>query len=108
VKEEQMSHETQRSIVQWADETFGRSNGRALVRRMLKEWHEFELALVDEVTEAEAAKELIDVHVCMVRWLSDLGIDFQAELDAKMAVNRKRKWRSNGDGTGHHVPEVEA
>ena len=33
------------------------------------------------------------------------GIDLQAVIDAKMAVNRERRWVLKGNGTGQHVRE---
>lgn len=32
-----------------------------------------------------------------------LGSNLQAEIDRKMAINRKRKWVLRGDGTGQHA-----
>lgn len=32
-----------------------------------------------------------------------LEVDVQAEIDAKMAVNRARVWKLDGSGHGHHV-----
>jgi hypothetical protein len=30
-------------------------------------------------------------------------MDLNEQVDAKMAVNRARKWKATGDGTGGHV-----
>jgi hypothetical protein len=40
--------------------------------------------------------------------LDELGCEPWAVVEAKMAVNRKRVWRKQGDGTAYHVREKEA
>ncbi len=55
-----------------------------------------------EKIPGEAADVAIVLHgLCHMR-----GIDLQAEVDKKMAVNRARKWRALGDGTGYHIKET--
>ncbi len=96
--------ETQESICRWADETFGEVDADTALVRMGNELDELLDDLLDR-KDYDAAKEFIDVFVTGVRWLRCLGIDFQDALDAKMAINRARRWKSNGDGTGQHIPE---
>lgn len=49
--------------------------------------------------------EAADVEI-VLRGLAQLhGFDLQAEVDKKMAINRARRWKANGDGTGYHVKE---
>ena len=49
--------------------------------------------------------EMADVQVVLWAMAHRRGADLQAEVDAKMAVNRAREWVSRGDGTGWHVKE---
>jgi hypothetical protein len=42
-----------------------------------------------------------DLHLCM--W--ELGAPVEDVIDAKMAVNRLRLWKSDGTGHGYHVRE---
>ncbi len=97
--------ETQASIVKWADETFGPiADEETAAKRMFDEVFEMEDDYFEDQYD-KVAKEFIDVFVTGVRFLAMKGIDFQEALDAKMAINRARKWRSNGDGTGQHIKE---
>lgn len=47
--------------------------------------------------------ELADVYVTVATAAMRLGIDLQAEVDRKMAINRGRSWKCFGDGTGQHL-----
>ena len=35
-------------------------------------------------------------------WCEVSGFDLNAAVEAKMAINRQRKWKLSGDGTGQH------
>jgi NTP pyrophosphatase (non-canonical NTP hydrolase) len=98
------SHEeTQGSITQWADESFGlvTSRARAAVRA-----NEEMAELLKAITSNEfgkAAEEIADVVICLSRLASVLGVDMQSAVDAKMSKNRARKWVPDGTGHGYHV-----
>lgn len=98
-------HETQQSIGAWQVETFGRFNDNvAAFDRSDEEWWE----LVDAVASGdinEIGREMADVMIVLMGWADQLGIDLQAEIDAKMQINRSRRWATNGDGTGQHIKE---
>lgn len=49
-----------------------------------------------------AAKQIVMI---MHHFANALGCDLREAIDLKMSINRKRKWRPNGDGTGFHTHE---
>jgi NTP pyrophosphatase (non-canonical NTP hydrolase) len=51
---------------------------------------------------AKLAEELADVLICLYRVAEKLGVDIHAEVDRKMATNRRRKWKLDGSGCGYH------
>lgn len=101
-----MTHETQNSIVLWADSTFGSCDVDAASRRALQEISELEIELEGYPEQSKrVAGEMADVVITLYRLATCLGFDLHDEIDRKMVVNRERKWTSNGDGTGQHVKE---
>ncbi len=95
--------ETSRSILAWGDETFGTvADPGALVRRAEIELCELAVA-VEAGDRDEAGREAADVAILLHRLMGLFGKDLDAEIDAKMSINRSRQWRSAGDGTGGHV-----
>jgi hypothetical protein len=127
-----LSHETQESIGRWAVESFGGEMGltpRHCIR-LLEEVMELCLAAgasldeIDVAVVAQARKccqrlnrsgrspepakvpcEMADCAIVLDTLAHRAGIDLQAEKDAKMKINRSRKWKSMGDGTGYHIRE---
>jgi NTP pyrophosphatase (non-canonical NTP hydrolase) len=98
-----MAHETSNTIRDWGDETFGKvSDLSALVARARGELDELDQAIAANDT-AEIGREAADVVILLHRLVALAGMDLAAEVDAKMAVNRARKWKPAGDGTGGHV-----
>jgi NTP pyrophosphatase (non-canonical NTP hydrolase) len=98
-----MPAETSHTIREWGDVTFGEARDlTALVTRARGELDELEHALRAN-DHAEAGREAADVTILLHRLVSLLGSDLAAEVDAKMQVNRARKWKAAGDGTGCHV-----
>lgn len=55
-----------------------------------------------EKIPAEAA----DTSIVLMGLAELVGFDLQAQIDKKMSVNRSRKWKANGDGTGYHIRET--
>ena len=47
------------------------------------------------------AEEAADVMIMLYRLAQQQDFDLQACVDAKMLINRARKWRQCGDGTGY-------
>ena len=98
-----MATETSKSIRDWGDETFGKvSDLSALVARARGELDELDQAIKAD-DPAEIGREAADVVILLHRLVALAGMDLAAEVDAKMAVNRARKWKAAGDGTGGHV-----
>lgn len=98
-----MATETSQTIREWGDATFGEARDlTALVARARGELDELEQALRDS-DHAEAGREAADVVILLHRLVALAGMDLTEQVDAKMQVNRARKWKAAGDGTGGHV-----
>jgi NTP pyrophosphatase (non-canonical NTP hydrolase) len=95
--------ETSATIREWGDATFGAVRDlSALVTRARSELDELDQA-VRANDRAEIGREAADVVILLHRLVALLGMDLNVEVDAKMAINRGRKWKPAGDGTGGHV-----
>ena len=98
-----MATETSKSIRDWGDATFGEVRDlSALVARARGELDELDQAIRANDT-AEIGREAADVAILLHRLVALAGRDLAEEVDAKMAVNRARRWYAAGDGTGGHV-----
>ena len=98
-----MATETSSTIRTWSDATFGApSDLTVLVARARLEMDELEQA-IREGDMAEAGREAADVVILLHRLAGILGLELNEQVDAKMAINRARKWKTTGDGTGSHV-----
>ena len=98
-----MATETSSTIRTWGDATFGApSDLTVLVARARLEMDELEQA-IREGDMAEAGREAADVVILLHRLAGILGLELNEQVDAKMAINRARKWKTTGDGTGSHV-----
>lgn len=98
-----MATETSQSIREWGDATFGKvSDLSALVARARGELDELDGAIKAN-DKAEIGKEAADVVILLHRLVALAGMDLNDQVDAKMAINRARKWKAAGDGTGGHV-----
>lgn len=98
-----MASETSSTICAWGDATFGEvTDLSALVARARGELDELDQAIRAHDV-AEMGREAADVAILLHRLVALVGRDLGEEVDAKMAVNRARKWYAAGDGTGGHV-----
>jgi len=100
--------ENQESVNEWASKTFGNPTPKAAVARMLKEVEELKELDLSEITEEvreKAMRECADILIVLWVVSDTLGGDLQYYVNEKMQINRKRKWKMNGDGTGQHVKE---
>lgn len=96
--------ENQRSISNWANETFGPAGSNARVAaRANEELAELLRALTADDEHPKAAEEVADTVIILYRLATRLGIDLHAEIDRKMAVNRAREWKLDNTGHGYHV-----
>lgn len=98
-----MPTETQKSVATWAEQTFGPAHDQTvLVRRAQVELEEL-LEATERGDKAEIGKEAADIAILLFRLMELNGLDLNAEVTAKMAVNRARNWQPKGDGTGSHI-----
>jgi hypothetical protein len=88
---EVLAGETWASMAAWTEETFGPVSLERIATRANEEMQEL-LADSSDVTEAA------DVCIVLSRYP---GIE--EAINRKMAINRQRQWRLNGDGSGYHV-----
>ena len=93
----------QAEIGAWAVQTFGPGvRFRQHVEHIRRELYE----LSGEVTDDRVAEEMADVLSLLLAMAHRRGIDLEAALASKFAVNRKRKWgEPNADGVIEHVRE---
>ena len=100
-------NETQETISQWAETTFGPASSNARVAaRANEEMAELLRALTIDDQHPKAAEEIADIFIVLFRLATRLGVDVRDEIDKKMTVNRyERTWRKDGNGHGYHVRE---
>lgn len=100
-----MMDETITTVATWADETFGTTTREAALIRAYKEIQELREALTHcNPHGPKLVEEAADVCITLYRYI--YLVDKEA-INKKMAVNRKRKWKLNGDGTAQHVKSQE-
>jgi NTP pyrophosphatase (non-canonical NTP hydrolase) len=98
--------ESQRTIVKWADETFGPPSSNArIAARANEEMAELLRKLTADDDHEGAAEEIADVVIVLYRLANRLGGHLDDLIDAKMRVNRLRQWNKTPDGHGYHVRE---
>ncbi len=98
-----MQKETQKSIAQWAETTFGTaSDHTSLIDRTLIEIEELRSA-VKSGSKTDTSNELADVLIILYRLAELNNIDLTHAINHKMAINRSRRWEQAGDGTGKHI-----
>ena len=98
-----MPVETSKTIREWGDDLFGAPQDlTVLVARARVEMDELEQSLREGNPE-EAGREAADVVILLHRLAGILGMELSEQVDAKMAVNRARKWKTTGDGAGSHI-----
>lgn len=99
--------ETQATISQWAEETFGPVSSNARVAaRANEEMAELLRALTVDDASPEVGPEIADVFIVLYRLADRMGFDAQKEVDRKMLTNHKRQWFRDGSGHRyHHIEE---
>lgn len=50
-----------------------------------------------------ASVELADVAICLYVAAETMGVDLHAMIDAKMKINRARRWTLDETGCAYHV-----
>jgi len=98
-----VARETSASIADWGAQTFGSvSDFAVLVARARLEFDELDAA-VRAGDGDEIGKEAADVMILLHRLCGLIGRDLAEEVDAKMQINRARRWIASGDGVGRHT-----
>lgn len=124
--------ETQETVYQWMNETFPGIDPESPRKAMRALEEMIELCLVSGATPTqivaavtlavhkEATKagqghnesrfepdkipaEAADVDIVLDGIAGMRGFDRAEQKNLKMAVNRARRWKANGDGTGYHI-----
>jgi len=96
--------ESQHTISQWANQTFGPVGSNARVAaRANEEMAELLRALTVDDASPKAAEEIADIFIVLYRLGERLGVNLHDEIDRKMKTNRLRKWNRDGSGHGYHV-----
>jgi NTP pyrophosphatase (non-canonical NTP hydrolase) len=96
--------ETEQSVVLWADETFGMTTSNIrIAARANEEMAELLRALSTNDVSPKAAEEIADIVIILTRLARNLGTTVASEIDAKMQVNRLRRWMKDNTGHGYHV-----
>lgn len=96
--------ETQRTITEWANETFGEAVSNARVAaRANEEMAELLRALTNDDKNPKAPEEIADIVIVLYRLASQMGADLGNLIDHKMQINRMRRWKMTDDGHGYHV-----
>jgi NTP pyrophosphatase (non-canonical NTP hydrolase) len=108
IEEDEPAHrETQRSISDWANATFGPAPSNArIAARANEEMGELLRALTSDDNSPSAPIEAADVVIVLYRLCERMGVDLHSAIDAKMQINRARHWRVEG-GHGQHVRDKE-
>lgn len=99
--------ENQKTISEWANSTFGPVTDYRAVRRMVEEVQELvEVCECNDINDMDkVSNECADILVTLYQVANTFGFDLHACVDHKMQINRARKWKIAGDGTGQHVKE---
>lgn len=96
-------HETQATVSEWAESTFGPSGSNIRVAaRANEEMAELLRHLSATDTSPLAAEEVADVVIVLYRLATLLNVNLVEMIDKKMAINRTREWKIEG-GHGYHV-----
>lgn len=92
--------ENQKSISQWAEETFGPAGVNA---RMNDEVAELLSKLTSDDNHPDAGEEMADILIVLYRLADRMGYNLREEVNRKMAINRRREWVLDGTGHAHHA-----
>ena len=96
--------ETQDSIGKWADEVFGSTGSNARIAgRANEEMAELVRAATSDAPIEKIIEEAADVVIVLYRLAARNRIDLHSIIDAKMEINRTRKWEHDDTGCGYHL-----
>lgn len=95
--------ETQKTVAEWANQTFGPVSRQEIpVDRALVEMEELREAVISG-DKMEISKETADVVILLMRLMENHGLEITDSVNQKMQENRQRTWLPKGDGTGSHI-----
>lgn len=96
-----MNIETQFTLGKWGHATFGETTPKELANLAAAEMRELLTALeADPQAQFYSThEEAADVAIFLMRLAAVSGFNLLAAVDRKMAVNRKRRWEKQADGT---------
>jgi len=98
--------DTQQTISDWADETFGAAGSNVRVAaRANEEMAELLRALATDENHPKAPEEIADIVIILSRLATRLGVNIDEEIEKKMTINRARIWKRDGSGHGYHVKQ---
>ena len=90
-------------ITDWARKTFGQVRPvRAAVRANEEMAELLKASCTDD--EDKIMEEAADVVIVLCHLAGSLNADLGRAIEKKMAKNRLRAWKLDGDGCGYHVP----
>lgn len=92
--------ETFDSINRWQRNTFADATLRGVEKHIHEEFKEF----TEAWSVADSVVEAVDLIILLACYIdkATAGEGAQRHVDAKMAINRARKWDIQADGTGRH------
>lgn len=64
-----------------------------------------EIAEMIDASPADQGAEVADVLIMVLDFAARKGIDIEAEIHYKMAINENRDWKLNDLGVFQHVPK---
>jgi len=100
------ARETQASINEWIESAFGPApSAVSIFARANQEMSEMGMALANDDADRHAVEEAADVVIILYRLAHKFGIDLGAEIDRKMAINSKSRWKV-GNGHGYHIEDA--
>lgn len=100
---------SQRSVYEWAEQTFGAADALGSVRRAQEEMRELEHALRSSANPTDVVFEIADIVIPLLRLAEIVRLQapetvplLSSTIAVKMLINRKRTWITTGTGHGHH------
>lgn len=90
--------EVVRQVVEWDRATFPDQAVWGKVSHLSKEMVE----LANASSGEEVAEELADVFMLLVCIAADLKVNLAEAVEAKLAINKARKWKPSADGSVEH------
>jgi NTP pyrophosphatase (non-canonical NTP hydrolase) len=99
-----MAKETQQTITEWIEQTFGPAGSNArVVARANEEMSELLRDVTTDDRHPNIPEEMADVVIVLFRVATRMGVDLMEEVDKKMEINRCRTWELDGSGCGYHT-----